>query len=203
MPRRSRRHALRWIGTGLAAVAGTLLAGGTGCVSETPSNRHKLVWRTLSRGLTSGLVEPRREVLRDEAEFFRVWAEHAAEVARPALPPKVDFAKEMVVLVAMGQRPTGGFFIEVVDVELHGRTLEIRISERVPKPGTYQLQQVTQPFQFIALPGVQARIRFRNVQEAAPRRRSSPVIREPEPTRRVVPSKVTPAPTRSPRGANP
>jgi hypothetical protein len=149
----------------LAVIVGFVIAGSltTGCAS---SPHHKLAWRTLSRGLISGLEKPRRLVIREEAEYFALWAQHAAELNRLALPPDVDFSREMVVLVAMGTRPTGGYYIDVVDIELHGHTLRILVGERMPRAGTMQVQMPTQPYQFIALPAVNARARFRTVYEA-------------------------------------
>jgi hypothetical protein len=148
-----------------AVIVGLTIAGWltTGCAS---SPQHKLAWRTLSRGLTSGLEKPRRLVVREEAEYFALWAQHAAELNRLALPPEVDFSREMVVLVAMGNQPTGGYYIEVVDAELRGRTLRVLVGERKPRAGTMQVQMATQPYQFIALPAVNARARFRTVHEA-------------------------------------
>lgn len=126
-----------------------------------------MTWRTLSRGLTSGLNEPRREVVRDEAAFLRLWTEHAADLNRPALPPQVDFGREMVVVVAMGRRPTGGYLTEVVDVELRGRSLRVLVGEKEPLPGTVQVQHETQPYIFVAMPTVHGRVEFRTVHEAA------------------------------------
>lgn len=185
----------------LFAVALALAAGGC----TTPASGHKLSWRTLSRGLTSGLQEPRRLVLRDEAAYLRVWAEHAADVNRPALPPNVDFSREMVVLLALGTRPTGGYLVEVVDVELRGRTLRVLVAEREPQPGSLQIQQLTQPYQFIALPTVASHVRFHTVREsgaAARSRKARPGEEGPRESEspRSAPSKPV-TPLRSPRGA--
>jgi hypothetical protein len=83
-----------------------------------------------------------------------------------ALPPAVDFSREMVLVVTMGPRPTGGYVIDVVDVELRGKTLRVLIGEREPRPGTFQIQQRTQPFVMVALPAMVARVQFRSVKEA-------------------------------------
>jgi hypothetical protein len=134
-----------------------------GCASSRPG--HKLAWRTLSRGLISGIQSPRSEVIRDEARYFTVWAEHAASVNRLSLPPRVDFSREMVILVAMGTQRSGGYLIEVVDVELRRGRLQVLVGEREPEPGTLQMQQLTQPYQWVALPLVHARVHFREVYE--------------------------------------
>jgi hypothetical protein len=138
-----------------------------GCQTSGPS--HAFTWRSLSKGLVSGLTTPRHVVIRDEASYLKLWAEHAANSNLMALPPNVDFTREMVIAVAMGIRPTGGYLIEVVDVQLRGRSLRVLVGEREPRPGTLQIQQETQPYQFIALPMVTGRVEFRTVYEAGTR----------------------------------
>lgn len=140
---------------------GWLLAAG--CMS--PSSPHKLTWRTLSRGLTSGISEPAQQVIRDEGTYLRLWAQHAADIPRVGLPPAVDFQREMVVVVALGSRPTGGYLVEVVDAELRRRQLRLLVGETQPQPGTFQIQQTTQPYQIIALPAVAAHVDFRTVRQ--------------------------------------
>jgi hypothetical protein len=144
-----------------------LVLGGTGCTSSPPP--HKFTWRTLSRGLTSGLTESRRLVIRDQVSYFKLWTEHAVNLGRPALPPTVDFNQEMVVVVALGNQPTGGHFVEVVDAQLRGRSLIVFVGERHPQPGVMQMQMATQPYQFIALPALAGRVEFRTVHPAGER----------------------------------
>ncbi len=182
------------------ALALALAAGG--CRTSRPEQGHKLVWRTLSRGLSSGLTEPRRQVIREEGAWYRLWSEHAAEMNRVALPPEVSFAHEMVVAVAMGERPTGGYLVEIVDVELQGRTLRVLVGERRPSPGTLQIQRATQPFIFVALPAIRGRIDFRTVSEGSlprPRGPGGDTAGGSEPRRRS-PGREE-APVESPRGA--
>lgn len=170
-----------------------------GCAASGPP--HKLTWRTLSRGLTSGIAEPRRIAIHDDAAYFRLWAEHAASAERLALPPAVDFEREMVLFVSMGTKPTGGYFIELVDLELRGNTLRVLVGERRPQPGVFQIQQITQPYHLVALPAVKARVDFRDVRPAndpALRRKARPGEEgtPAEPVRRPRPA------VQSPRGAS-
>lgn len=194
---------MRWV-----IVACWLLAGwaGGGCSTGTPG--HKLGWRTLSKGLLSGFAEPRRQVIRREVEYLEVWAEHASGLNRVALPPPVDFSREMVVLVAMGERPTGGYMTEVVDLEVRGRSLRVLVGEREPRPGTMQIQQVTRPYTFIALPAVSARVQFRTVREndplgtRRPGRPGSEVGSETDAGSGASRPKARVKPVQSPRGAS-
>ena len=59
--------------------------------------------RTVDRGDQSNIDDARQAVVRTQAEFDRLWRQHAADRAQP----KIDFSKEMVVGVFLGSRPTG------------------------------------------------------------------------------------------------
>lgn len=145
---------------------GLLLAVLPACSSSSPNPGHKLTWRTISRGLTGGLVHRGQYVIRDETAYFKLWADLTADSPRAALPPPVDFTKEMVIAIAMGSRPTGGYHTEVVDIELRGRTAHVLVSERTPRPGELQIQVTTHPYHFVVLPALRARVDFRFVDEA-------------------------------------
>ena len=156
-----RPAAVSWLAL---AVLATLTLVSAGCVSS--PEPHKFVWRQLSRGITSGLTERHQLVIHDEATYLKLWAEHAASLNQPALPPTVNFGREMVILVAMGSQPSGGYLIEVVDAELHGRKLTVSVGERTPPAGSLQIQRLTQPYQFVALPLLTGPVKFRTVREA-------------------------------------
>lgn len=196
---------------GANVLAGVLLSvvlaatGGAGAGCMTRADGHKLTWRTLSKGLTSGMTDARREVIRDEVTFLKRWAEHAAESGRMALPPRVNFEKEMVVIVSMGKRPTGGYLTDVVEAELRGRTLRVLVAEREPVPGLMQIQVVTQPYVMVALPAVRARVEFRTVRESVAGAGAgigsgtgATSAREAPP---ATPNRVPTKPTQSPRGS--
>jgi len=61
----------------------------------------------------SGLTDPARLAVFDEAAFAETWARAFASREPAALPPAVDFASEFVVFVALGEKPSGGYAIEV------------------------------------------------------------------------------------------
>ncbi len=59
----------------------------------------------------SGLRTPLRAVVRDSATWQQTWAEiWQGHNPVPALPP-VDFQREMVIVAALGEKPTGGYSI--------------------------------------------------------------------------------------------
>lgn len=100
----------------------------------------------------SGLAERRRELIRDETGWARLWAEiHAGVTPGPPLPP-VDFARHMLIAVASGTRPSGGFSIKVRSVATRGERLEIAVVESCPAPGAMVSMSLTQPVEVVRAP---------------------------------------------------
>jgi hypothetical protein len=82
----------------------------------------------LSFSYYSGITESRRLVVRDQAAWQQVWNDiYKFTFPAPALPA-VDFTREMVIVAALGQRPTGGFsiFIDGATETANGVTINVR-----------------------------------------------------------------------------
>jgi hypothetical protein len=76
----------------------------------------------------SAITESQRLVVRDQATWQQTWNSiHALIFPVPALPA-VDFTREMVVVAALGQRPTGGFsiFIDSATDTANGVSITVR-----------------------------------------------------------------------------
>ena len=66
--------------------------------------------RSLDRGAMSDIASERQVSVRDAVEWASIWRQHAPSRAQPS----VDFAREMVVGVFLGRRPTAGFSVQDV-----------------------------------------------------------------------------------------
>src|SRR5881628_3739643 len=92
---------------------GVLLLAGA-CAGRTPGT--PLSFSTVELGVSSGIREPTRVVVRTSREWLVVWARHFQPVGA-VVPPPVDFSREMVVGVFLDERDTGGYQIEIIRVE--------------------------------------------------------------------------------------
>lgn len=93
--------------------------------------------------------ESRREVIRDEATWKTVWAELREGTSLPAEPPAVDFARDMVILAAMG---TQGCVSKVTirGVARQGQELVVDLLEAPPAPNCVCIVS-ERPFHLIRL----------------------------------------------------
>lgn len=122
---------------------------------------------TLLEQAHSGLGEKRREVIRDATAWARLWAEiHAGESPAPA-PPPVDFARHMLVAVATGTRPSGGYAIRVRSVVVRGEKLEVAVLETCPAPGAMVSMGLTQPVEVVRVPNAPQPASFQEVRAGA------------------------------------
>jgi len=118
------------------------------CAGRTPGE--PMAFATVERGAASGIREPSQIVVRASREWVLVWARHARSVGTVVAPP-VDFSREMVVGVFMGERETGGYRIEISGIERTESGIRVRYVTRAPEPGAVLTQALTQPFHLIRL----------------------------------------------------
>jgi hypothetical protein len=114
---------------------------------------------TVEKGQDSVMEDARNVTVRSQAEWMKVWRMHNFE--KPA--PKVDFAKDMVVGVFMGSRPSAGFSVEIVGTRVEAGKLTVQYREDVPAKGTMSAQILTSPYHLVSVPRVDGDVKFEPV----------------------------------------
>lgn len=152
--------------TGPGAVAALVLAALASlaaCAAAGPGGGDDTVQLDrIAAGVHSGLGERRREVVRDEAGWMRLWAQiHAGTGEIPPLPV-VDFSGHMLIAVATGTRPSGGFALQVRGATARGSALEVEVHESCPEPGAMVSLGLTQPFEVVRTARLTQAVRFRD-----------------------------------------
>ena len=109
-----------------------------------------------------------RLVIKSRDEFIDFWKRFTAPLlpsnGPPPPPPEVDFSKEMVVVSAMGARPTSGYWT-IIDgaCEVDGH-LEVFISSVEDASCAGQMTAVTHPADAVRLPQSDLPVVFRETQ---------------------------------------
>ncbi len=115
------------------------------------SNR-TLDLRRLGQWTRTGIGESRRLVIRDANAWDQFWSELGVGDR-----PSVDFNRDVVVAVAAGQRPTGGYEIQVDRVTQSDGQLTVEVVERTPGPNCITTASLTQPVDVVVVPAAEAK----------------------------------------------
>jgi len=108
----------------------------------------------------SGLTSSARLVIADQASLEAVWGRIFAGVVPPPPVPSVDFTRERVLVAALGQRPTGGFGIQLERADLDDSEVIVNVLSTSPGRLCVVSQAVTQPVDIVMIPAGQAPVRF-------------------------------------------
>lgn len=113
--------------------------------------RRAVSFRVIAGGERSGLTAPGIQVARNREEFDRLWAAAASHYSAALPPPPIDWSAEMVIAVALGDRPSDYFSVQVDRLsEGHG---SLTVHARETRPGNQLVTDAyTQPFTAIATP---------------------------------------------------
>jgi hypothetical protein len=106
---------------------------------------------TVEKGSRSGIREPLQTVIRNRDEWNAFWKRHASTDTPPALAPIVDFDRQMVVGIFLGEKSTGGYEVEIVRAERRDCSLYFYYREESPPPGAMVTQALTQPFHLVKI----------------------------------------------------
>ena len=107
---------------------------------------------TVVRGHRSGIREPLQTVIRKQDEWSAFWKRHSSTNPNPPPTPIIDFNREMVVGVFLGEKSTGGYEVEIVRAERRDSSLYFYYRGKNPLPGTMVTQALTQPFHLVKVP---------------------------------------------------
>lgn len=118
---------------------------------------------TLSKGQYSGIREPLEIVIRTQEDWALFWQRHTSGQA-PALPlPRVDFGREMVVGVFLGEKSTGGYQVEITGAHPSESGLQVSYQVKSPPQGAIVAQVITQPHHLIRLPRYNDPVTFKGL----------------------------------------
>jgi hypothetical protein len=144
----------------------------TGCRSAVAVGQHELRAAPISvsrlrdgTGAFSayaGVGDPMRAVIRDSVAWRRLWEQiNRPFVPPPALPP-IDFAREMIVVAALGVRPNAGYDVVIEGAQVDSAGIQISVRVATPASGCPTAAVMTQPIDLARVPVSDQRVRFRD-----------------------------------------
>jgi hypothetical protein len=120
---------------------------------------------TVAKGQGSGQQVAKQVVVRTPAEWQALWKNHAPTEKLPV----VDFAKEMVVGVFLGTKPSAGHGVEIVGVRTQDKDLIVEYTQTQPGRGTMAAQMLTEPYHLVSVKNNPGTVRFVEVPDTSRR----------------------------------
>jgi hypothetical protein len=135
----------------LGSVAVTRLRSGSGAYS-----------------IYSGITEPSNFVVRDSVAWRLFWQRLNKPFIPPPALPAIDFTREMVIVSALGARPSSGYDVMIASVDRDATGVEVSLRTRTPASGCPVEAVLTQPVDLARVPATGAPVRFREINEVVP-----------------------------------
>ncbi len=114
------------------------------------------------KGYHCGYTEAARLVIKTEDRWKEVWGKvHLLRLPQQELP-KIDFQKEMVIAVFMGERKSGGYEIEIRKIIKTEKEIAVEVEEEEPSPESLQSMAITQPYHIVVVKSSPLPLRFQH-----------------------------------------
>lgn len=140
---------LRYARAGLV-VGALLVAGCAATVSRSETSQGAPLARQVTQSDHCGLTAPGVVYVERYDQLERLSRLPAQNLALDTLAT-VDFEREHLVLVGLGQKPTGGYGVTLDSSTITDGVLELAVNVRQPAAGTMVTQALTTPCAVIAV----------------------------------------------------
>ncbi|NQY29574.1 MAG: protease complex subunit PrcB family protein [Flavobacteriaceae bacterium] len=133
-----------------------------GCSSsknvDTPAEKNnentQLSFEVLVEDQIGGFVKEEIRIIKNRESLLEVYG-YVNRIRKPGFSiPKVDFSKETIIAVFMGEKTTGGFSVTIENVKEENKKLIVKIKETKPGPKDMVTMAITQPFCFVKINNV-------------------------------------------------
>lgn len=143
----------------------TLFAGG--CSKDVagvrvPPDAQSLTMEELysAQATWTGYEDPVRTVITDEEAWAEAWQILHAAVSPTPQRPDVDFDASVLVLAAMGERPSTGYSVNIEDIQHHDGVLYVSLLERSPGASCITGAALTAPAHVVQVPRAGTAVEF-------------------------------------------
>jgi len=120
---------------------------------------------TLKKGTFGNTdIEAQNVVIRNYDDFERLWQElYSGRAPMPEMPV-IDFESEMVVAAFIGQKPHGGYTVEISDMIL-SEELAVKVITTKPGDSCMVTMAISAPYHLVKIPKVESPVKFYEVTE--------------------------------------
>ncbi|MAY22263.1 MAG: hypothetical protein CMC74_05750 [Flavobacteriaceae bacterium] len=138
-----------------------------GCKSQNTSNEgadqgaSKVSFELLVEDSQSNIDMKNYEVIRSSERLQEVF-NRINSTRKPGIPiPEVDFSKQLVLFLNMGQQNSGGFSVSVSKIEKTNDAFVVFVKEKKPEPTAMVTMVLTTPFTLVRTENTSLPVEFK------------------------------------------
>lgn len=120
-----------------------------------------ITWEVLLQDNTAGPEAPQIIVAKEPDIVNDFFAKVNSASGSHFAVPKVDYSKEMLMILCMGQKNSGGYQIAIKNIEENTLSWVVTVQEMEPAPGDMALTMITKPFYVAKLKTTHKKIVFK------------------------------------------
>lgn len=105
-------------------------------------------FETITKGTQSGYNKRDSLVIKDQAEWEKIWNLHTSNLDQIPRVPKVDFNTDMVIAIFRGEFRTSGYLTEITQINESNDKIEVTVTETDEVKGMV-LDVLTYPYHII------------------------------------------------------
>ena len=128
------------------------------CSKDDHDLNKSIEFQTIEKNFYSGIKDPQNILIDNANAWQELWDK--TTVWTPDELPHVDFTKSMVIAVYMGEKPSGGFDIEISALKESDDAVEVVTKLSIPESGQGVTQALSQPFHIIKIAKTDKKVTF-------------------------------------------
>ncbi|MEK7398156.1 MAG: protease complex subunit PrcB family protein, partial [Candidatus Poribacteria bacterium] len=113
-------------------------------------NKQELKSETIGIGTQSGYHKRSALVIKDNAEWEKIWNLHTSNLDQIPRIPAVDFKTEIVIAIFRGEFRTSGYATEITNITEFSDKIVVTVTE-TDENGGFVLDVLTYPFHIVKL----------------------------------------------------
>lgn len=133
--------------------------------SSTSSVAEKTVFTPIEiqSGDNGGYKTKTNLIISTQKEFLQIWEQAFANYMNKETAPEVDFEKNVIILVALGQKTSGGHTIKVNSVIESKDNTIVNILNTSPGKGCMTTEAITYPYQIVQIEKPKNTVQFSTI----------------------------------------
>jgi hypothetical protein len=118
----------------------------------------QITFTTIAQGISSGYRKFDQLIIDTPEQWEHLWEEHTSDLIPPLKTPSINFARNLIIAVFSGEKPTSGYRVEIISVETKDIAdcdrphLIVRVHQGLPASVTQDV--ITHPHHIIQIPQI-------------------------------------------------